>query len=144
MSTDFLAMILFEPEPSEQEKAMWDRFVAEYVKDFNPYLACLRIGFADSFALEHGRLIMQKPYVQQKIADHKNAVETPANQLEKDKALIAATFREMAQNGNGQTRVSAAMGLARLHGLDQAADADAGKLEKIVDAMKEIAKIVPA
>lgn len=140
---NFLDRIFYEPAPTEQEKALWDKFVEEYVKDFSPYLACLRVGFADAFALQYGKIFLLKPYVQQKIAEYKNTPNANPNQRAADEALIAATYREMAQNGNGQTRVAAATGLARLYGLDKDADADAGKLEKIVETMKELSRIVP-
>ena len=49
---------LMEPEPFGQEKALRDLFVQEYIKDFDPFQACLRVGFQAAFAVEYAKKFM--------------------------------------------------------------------------------------
>ena len=62
---------------------------------------------------------------------------------EKDRQLVIATLREAVQNGQYQTRVAAAKTLAGIQGFDQAPDRAGEELDKLVDAFKEVAKVLP-
>jgi len=130
-------------EPTPQQKALWDKFIVEYMKDFNPLEACLRIGFNLTFAQEYSRIFMGQPYVQQKIMERKLEPIDEKGHIDKVKSLIEATLMECMQNGQPATRVVAAKTLAGIHGLDQAPDRSNEELEKLVNVFKEIAKSVP-
>jgi hypothetical protein len=53
---------------SPQEKALRDKFVTEYLVDYDAWAACIRVGFLKSVAIEYAGHFMQEPYVQQQIA----------------------------------------------------------------------------
>ena len=90
---------LMEPEPSGQEKALRDLFVQEYIKDFDPFQACLRVGFQAAFAVEYAKKFMGEAYVQRRITELQRA--TPENedaQAKEDRALAwASSFSGVAR-----------------------------------------------
>ena len=111
---------LMEPEPFGQEKALRDLFVQEYIKDFDPFQACLRVGFQAAFAVEYAKKFMGEAYVQRRITELQRA--TPENedaQAKEDRALILSVLRQAAQNGPYASRVQAAAKLATIYGLDR-------------------------
>lgn len=134
---------LMEPELSEQEKALRDLFVREYVKDFDPFQACLRVGFQAAFAVEYAKRFMSEAYVQRKIADLQRA--TPENedaQAKQDKALVLSVLRQAAQNGPYASRVQAAAKLATIYGLDRPEGGEEGE-QALIDAFREFAARAP-
>jgi len=132
-----------DPQPTEQERLLWDKFVEEYVKDYNPVEAAQRIGFNLTFAVEYSKLFLSKPYVQKLLMEHKMKPIDEKGHTEKVKAMIEATLIECMQNGQSATRVVAAKTLASIHGLDQTPDRSGEELEKLVDTFKNVAKHLP-
>ena len=134
---------LMEPELSEQEKALRDLFVQEYIKDFDPFQACLRVGFQAAFAVEYAKRFMSEAYVQRKIADLQRA--TPENedaQAKQDKALVLSVLRQAAQNGPYASRVQAASKLATILGLDRDDSVEESE-QALIDALREFATRAP-
>lgn len=132
-----------EPELSEQEKALRDLFVQEYIKDFDPFQACLRVGFQAAFAVEYAKRFMSEAYVQRKIADLQRA--TPENedaQAKQDKALVLSVLRQAAQNGPYASRVQAAAKLATILGLDRDDSVEESE-QALIDAFREFATRAP-
>ena len=139
----FDPLLYLESEPTAQEKALYDKFILEYVKDFDAFAACIRVGFVPTFAMEYCKVFMTKPYILRKIIEHKTTPVEDTNEMAKDRALILATLREAMQTGNQQVRVAASAKLMALHGLDQTPDKTGDALEKIVDQFKQISKDLP-
>lgn len=134
---------LMEPELSEQEKALRDLFVQEYIKDFDPFQACLRVGFQAAFAVEYAKRFMSEAYVQRKIADLQRS--TPENedaQAKQDKALVLSVLRQAAQNGPYASRVQAAAKLATILGLDRDDSVEESE-QALIDAFREFATKAP-
>ena len=134
---------LMEPEPSGQEKALRDLFVQEYIKDFDPFQACLRVGFKSAFAVEYAKKFMGEAYVQRRIAELQRA--TPENedaQAKEDRALILSVLRQAAQNGPYASRVQAAAKLATIYGLDRPEGGEEGE-QALIDAFREFAARAP-
>jgi len=134
---------LMEAELSEQEKALRDLFVQEYIKDFDPFQACLRVGFQAAFAVEYAKRFMSEAYVQRKIADLQRA--TPENedaQARQDKALVLSVLRQAAQNGPYASRVQAAAKLATILGLDRPEGGEEGE-QALIDAFRDFAAKAP-
>lgn len=132
-----------DPQPTEQERALWDKFVEEYTKDYNPVEAAQRLGFNLTFAVEYSKVFLSKPYVQQLLMEHKRTPINEKDHVEKIKAMIEATLVECMQNGQPATRVVAAKTLAGIHGIDQAPDRSGEELQKLVDTFKAVAKHLP-
>jgi hypothetical protein len=134
---------LMEPELSEQEKALRDLFVQEYIKDFDPFQACLRVGFQAAFAVEYAKRFMSEPYVLRRIAELQRS--TPENedaQSREDKALVLSVLRQAAQNGPYASRVQAAAKLASILGLDRPDGGEEGE-QALIDAFREFAARAP-
>lgn len=134
---------LMEPELSPQEKALRDAFVLEYVKDFDPYSACLRVGFQSAFAIEYAKKFMGESYVQQRISELQRV--TPENeeaQAKEDKALVLSVLRQAAQNGPYASRVAAAAKLASILGLDRPDGGEEGE-QALIDAFRDFAARAP-
>lgn len=139
----YLDPSLFEPELNDQEKALRELFVQEYLKDFNTVQACLRVGFQAAFATEYAKRFIQEPYVQRRIAELR--VAAPSNeelQAQQDKALVLSVLREEAQNGQSTSRVAAARQLAAIYKMDQPDGSEASD-QALVEAFREFAAKVP-
>ncbi len=134
---------LMEPELSAQEQALRDVFVQEYLKDFDPFQACLRVGFQAAFAVEYAKKFMGEPYVHRRIVELQRL--TPENeeaQSKEDKALVLSVLRQAAQNGPYTSRVAAASKLASILGMDRP---DGGEKDEqaLIDAFRDFAQRAP-
>lgn len=140
------------------EKELRDKFIAEYLRDYNAYGACVRIGFTGEEALETAKEYMEEPYVKRGITDaedrrsaHLRTVqEEDLSQLpagfvphdeETDKQrIVSGLFREAFYKGPGAThnsRVSALGTLAKIYKLDK-------EEAKEIDHLKTNVMVVPA
>lgn len=59
---------------SQDEKALRDLFVSEYLKDGQAFQAALRCGFIKSIAQQYAEDLMACPYVQKRIAEHQASI----------------------------------------------------------------------
>lgn len=134
---------LFETALSEDEKILRDLFVNEYLKDFDAYQACIRVGFLSTFALDWARKLMEEGYVQRAIAHFKRtATMGDAEAVATDRALIEATLRQACQHGPYASRVTAARQLAEMRGLAKP-DASATAEESLIAVLKGFAQTAP-
>lgn len=144
MSEQFQYSIAMEPEPTPQEKALLDQFLDQYFIDYNALEACIRVGFQETFAMEYAKRFMWKPYVVRKIAEHRNTLPKDVEKADDaDKALVLATLRELAQNGKGAQRTAAALGLARIKGMDVQPDKAGEALQQLADDFANLAQKLP-
>lgn len=110
---------VMEPDISPGEKALRDKFVAEYIVDYDEYRAALRIGFLPSVAATYCKQFMNEGYVQREIARIKREQQIdPKAQQEHDRELTLNTLREAMQRGPYASRVQAARAVAAMHGFD--------------------------
>ena len=108
---------------SPKEKELRDKFVTEYLMDYDQTGAAIRIGFSASFAQTYAEKFMTEPYVRKKIADMQNALaEDDKLEVELDRRRIrAALMREAHYRGAGSShaaRVSALSKLAQIRDMD--------------------------
>src|SRR5262245_50996263 len=130
-----------EPALTEQEQLLRDHFVSEYIKDFDAYKACLRLGFQATWAIEWSKRLYEDGYVQRKL---QFLLSKPANTPEQDaadKAMVEATLRVVMQRGSDSARVAAAREFNAMRGWSKP-DA-AGGDERLIEAFKEFSKGVP-
>lgn len=105
---------------SPTEKNLRDLYVKEYLVDYDPHLACMRIGFNNSVAREKSVTFMQEPYVQRKIKELKyTKSEDEEDEEERDRLLVLSTLRQASQSGPFPSRVAAASKLATILGMDK-------------------------
>lgn len=108
---------------SPQEKALRDRFVTEYLVDYDAWAACIRVGFLKSVAIEYAGHFMQEPYVQQQIAlRQQSEAENPKAADAQEKRLIKQwLIQEARYKGPGAShsaRVQALSQLKNMHDMD--------------------------
>ncbi len=102
---------------SPLEKNLRERFVLEYLKDYDAIAACIRLGFMKRVALTYGFQLLDEPFVRQLIDQHERQQADP-KVVERN--IRAAAWREANSRGEGTSqsaRVSALSLLADLHGL---------------------------
>lgn len=110
-------------ELSASEKQLRDRFVEEYVFDFDRIAAAIRIGFLPSFALEWSQKLLDEPYVRNKIKEliKANAEDEEKENEQTKRRIRAQLLREANYRGAGSShaaRVGALSKLSSLYGMD--------------------------
>lgn len=108
------------PELTFREKALRDKFVGEYLIDYNPLAAAIRIGYPKGYAKEYAARFMEEPYVLNKIREQESTSEDVTTDVMK-KRIMAGLVREANYNGPGSSqaaRVAALSKLAQMHGMD--------------------------
>lgn len=114
------------------DKQLRDRFISEYLRDYNSYAACVRLGFMDEMALQMAKEIMEEPYVRRGIADAEaqraKHLQTERNDdlstlpegfvphdMETDKQrIVSGLFREAFYKGPGASHASRVSALGKL------------------------------
>lgn len=139
---------VLQPALSPTERELRDRFVEQYLIDYSPYSACLRVGFVKSIATQYAQELMDDPYVARQIAirERAKAANPEVEKTERSRMVEALLIKE-ATNTSGESkhaaRVSALGLLAKMYKLvDQDTDG-AGRDEKLINAFREIATKVP-
>ncbi len=114
-------------ELSDQEKALRDLFVAEYLVDYDQVAAAIRCGFSAGFAGDYAKKFMGEPYVQKKLkgeqlAEPQNKEEEADQERIHKRKILAALMRE-AHNPmiSGAARVGALSRLAAIYQMDMPA-----------------------
>lgn len=112
-----------QPTLTKSEMALRDKFVIEYVKDYNALDAAIRIGYTLAFAKEFAPRFMSESYVLNQIKKQETAPE--GIDFENEDALkrqvYASLWREANFHGAGSSqaaRVAALSKLSAFHGMD--------------------------
>lgn len=127
---------------TEKEVILRDAFVAEYLKDFEPYQACLRLGFQASYAVHWANTLFNDGYVQRKIAYMTSKLPEPSPEQDAmDRAMLEVTLRRVMQRGSDSARVAAAREFRSLKGWG---DGDGLIGEDLEDMFKRVAQQLPA
>ena len=131
-----------EPALTEQEQILRDHFVSEYLKDFDAYSACLRLGFQATYATVWADTLLKDGYVQRKLQFLQSEPEGP-EQESIDRAMALRELRRVAQRGSDSARVAAIRQLGVLRGWDKQ-DLGAEGSEELVEAFQRIAQELPS
>lgn len=111
----------FAPQLTKSEMELRDRFVVEYLTDYNAYNAAIRIGYAPAYAKDFCQRFMQEPYVLTKIREAEGGnFEDPDPEVQK-KMIVAGLWKEARNYGPGSSqaaRVAALSKLSAFHGMD--------------------------
>lgn len=107
----------FSPELTELEKKLRDKFVTEYLHDFDPLAAAIRVGFQKSFAEDYANKFMAETYVQQQIKQQQTDQGLDTDDA-RDRQRVKATLRREMQLGSPSSRVAAAAQMAKLLGME--------------------------
>lgn len=138
----FLPNEVFQASLPEEEKALRDLFVQEYLLDFDPVMACIRIGFIVEFAQQFAIKLMQEPYVRNLLAQAmRKTADNPEEEKKSDLALIKHGLREAGQHGPYANRVQAWKTLAQIQGFDK--PVGPSEDEDLVEQFRNFAQVVP-
>lgn len=101
---------------TQSEMHLRDKFVKEYLKDYNAIAACIRVGYSSTFAKEFSVRFMNETYVLNKIkqlevAPDDNDIEDEATQKRK---VYAALWREANHFGMGSSQSARVAALAKI------------------------------
>lgn len=111
------------PELDDSQKALRDKFVIQYLVDFDPLAAAIRVGFAKSYAKEYAEQFMDETYVRNKIVQMQmsKAFEPRVEEDETKRKIRTMLMREAQDYGPGSShsaRVAALGKLMSLYGMD--------------------------
>lgn len=131
-----------EPVLSEREIAVRDMFVGEYLKDFDAYRACIRMGFLAAFAVDQAKAFMQDGYVLRKVEFlTRSAVLDP----EADKQAMLANLRWLAHNGTPASRASATKLYMEAQGyIERDGNGEEQRTAQLIDALANFANQAPS
>lgn len=130
-------------ELSEKEKDLRNKFVDEYLLDYDQTAAAIRIGFSASFAQTYAERFMLEPYVRKRITDMQTALaEDDRLEAELDRRRIrAGLMREAHYRGPGSSHAARVSALAKLASIR---DMDAPIKTKTDVTMRGGVMLVPA
>lgn len=129
-----------EPALTEKEVLLRDSFVAEYLKDFDAYKACLRLGFQATYATYWSETLFKDGYVQRKITYMTSTPAVSPEQDAVDRAMVETTLRVVMQRGSDSARVAAVREFRALKGWGEG---DAAASEDLADMFKRVAQLLP-
>lgn len=132
----------YEPALNEREQAVRDAFVSEYLKDFDPFRACVRMGFLAAFAVEQSKVFMNDGYVLRKIEHMTRQAPVASDQ---DKAEMLANLRWLAHNGPPAVRATATKTYMEAQGyLKGDGTAEEEMIAKLANVLSDFGKNAPA
>lgn len=103
-----------QPKLNAMEKRLRDKFVEQYTLDYNPYKACMRMGYQRNSAEQMADMLMTCGYVLNCIEEIKRQ---PGLQLERIKNWVHSELIEAASTSTGSAKVAALGKIMDLHGL---------------------------
>lgn len=111
----------YSPALTKAEMELRDRFVAEYLADYDAYKAAIRIGYAPAYAKDFCVRFMQEPYVLGKIRLAEGGSQDDLDVETQKKMIVAALWREAKNMGAGSSQAARVAALAKLsafYGMD--------------------------
>lgn len=136
-----------DPQRTEQvldarEQAVRDVFVSEYMKDFDAYRACIRMGFLAAFAVDQAKNFLQDGYVLRKV-DY--LTRAAVLDQEADKQAMLANLRWLAHNGTPASRASATKLYMEAQGyIERDGNGEEARTANLIDALRDFATQAPA
>lgn len=111
----------FAPELTAAERELRDRFVAEYLTDYDAYKAAIRIGYAPAYAKDFSKRFMEEPYVLGKIREAEGGSTDDLDVEVQKRMIVTALWKEAKNMGMGSSqaaRVAALSKLSAFYGMD--------------------------
>lgn len=104
---------------TENERAIRERFVKEYLVDYDSFGAALRTGYAEAYARSLSAQFMQEPYVRQLIAEGEANLGVMTEKEKHQAKVVAGLYRIAGSRTSSASAQVAAYGrIATLLGLD--------------------------
>lgn len=104
---------------TENERAIRERFVVEYLVDYDALGAAMRVGYAETYARTFASQFMQEPYVRQLISKGEQELGVVTEKDQHQRRIVAGLYR-IANNrvSSSSAQVAAFSKLSSIFGLD--------------------------
>jgi len=104
---------------SENERDLRNRFVEQYLEDYNPTLALIRCGYAKQYAADYSSRFMNEPYTQNRITARLNEMGITTDE-ERHRARILKGLYAVAYDpaSAASAKVSAFAQLSKILGIE--------------------------
>jgi len=104
---------------TKQEKALRQRFVAEYLADYDSVGAAIRLGYQEAFAQQYAKQFLAEPYTLKLIKEREAEFGILTEEDQHRKKIVAGLYREAHSRVNsGSARVAALTQLAKVIGIE--------------------------
>ena len=104
---------------TKQEKALRQRFVAEYLADYDSVGAAIRLGYQEAFAQQYAKQFLAEPYTLKLIREKEAEFGILTEDDQHRKKIVAGLYREAHSRFNsGSARVAALTQLAKIIGIE--------------------------
>ena len=104
---------------TKQEKALRQRFVAEYLADYDSVGAAIRLGYQEAFAQQYAKQFLAEPYTLKLIKEREAEFGILTEEDQHRKKIVAGLYREAHSRFNsGSARVAALTQLAKIIGIE--------------------------
>lgn len=104
---------------TKQEKALRQRFVAEYLADYDAFGAAIRLGYQEAFAQQYAKQFLTEPYTLKLIKEREAEFGILTEEDQHRKKIVAGLYREAHSRFNsGSARVAALTQLAKIIGIE--------------------------
>ena len=104
---------------TKQEKALRQRFVAEYLADYDAFAAAIRLGYQEAFAQQYAKQFLTEPYTLKLIKEKEAKFGILTEEDQHRKKIVSGLYREAHSRFNsGSARVAALTQLAKIIGIE--------------------------
>ena len=104
---------------TKQERALRQRFVEEYLADYDPVAAAIRLGYQEAFAQQYAKQFLSEPYTLRLIKEKEAEFGILTAEDQHRRHIVAGLYREAYNRFNsGSARVAALTQLAKIIGIE--------------------------
>lgn len=104
---------------TKQERSLRQRFVEEYLADYDPVGAAIRLGYQEAFAQQYAKQFLAEPYTLKLIKEREAEFGILTEEDQHRKKIVAGLYREAHSRFNsGAARVAALTQLAKIIGIE--------------------------
>lgn len=104
---------------TKQERSLRQRFVSEYLVDYDPVSAAIRLGYQVEFAKQYSSMFLTEPYTLRLIAEKEQELGLVTEEDQHRHKIISGLYRESRSPFNtGSARVAALTQLAKIVGIE--------------------------
>lgn len=104
---------------TKQERSLRQRFVEEYLADYDAVGAAIRLGYQEAFAQQYAKQFLAEPYTLKLIKEREAEFGILTEEDQHRKKIVAGLYREAHSRFNsGAARVAALTQLAKIIGIE--------------------------
>lgn len=104
---------------TKQERTLRQRFVEEYLADYDAIAAAIRLGYQEAFAQQYAKQFLSEPYTLRLIKEKEAEFGILTEEDQHRRKIVAGLYREAYNRFNtGSARVAALTQLAKIMGIE--------------------------